>query len=122
MNYESLVESQGIEVLLSLYMGEYQGDILMLVRNRQGQFGILTAGYGSCSVCDALQACDGDADEYDKLAKNLCGSVIWEEPENIIDYLNNKDWEGSYYGRADGLDDFIKEAKETLMLRYLAGF
>lgn len=122
MSYESIIEDQGVEVLNSLYMGDYQGDILMIVRNKAGQFGVLTTGYGSCSGCDALEACYGFKEEEDNLARDLINSVIWHDPENIIEYLDNKDWEGSYYGQAQELSDFIKEIRKELMIRCLGGF
>jgi len=118
VKYEDLTEATGCEVIDSLYMGSYQGDLLMIV-SKDYKFGILSTGYGSCAGCDPLQACRGP-DEYAELAKSLYNNIIWKDPDEIIDYLENKDWETEYYGRQEGLPEFIKKIKEQIIIRYLA--
>lgn len=119
-NYEGLVEATGCEVIGSLWMGDYQGDILMVVR-KDGKFGTVSTGYGSCSGCDFLEGSESD-EERAEYAKGLHDSILWQEPEDIIDYLENKDWEAEYYGRNPEIPDFVSNIKETIILRYLAGF
>lgn len=116
--YEDIINATGCDIIDSLRMGNYQGDILMIV-TKNYKFGILSTGYGSCSNCDKLQACKNHNDRA-KLAKELYKKIIWKEPIEIIDYLQNKDWELEYYGRQKGLPEFIDKVKEQLIIRYLA--
>jgi len=118
VKYEDLIEATGCEVIDSLYMGSYQGDLLMIV-SKNYRFGVLSTGYGSCAGCDALQACR-DPNEYVNLAKSLYDNIVWKEPDEIIDYLENKDWESEYYGKQEGLPEFISKIKEQIIIRYLA--
>ena len=116
--YEGLIEATGCEIIDSLKMGSYQGDLLIVV-SKNYKFGVLSTGYGSCSGCDSLQACNNHNDRA-KLAKKLYGKIMWKEPTEIIDYLQDKDWETEYYGKQKGLPKFIEEVKEQIIIRYLA--
>jgi hypothetical protein len=116
--YEDLVEATGCEIIDSLRMGSYQGDILMVV-SKNYKFGVLSTGYGSCSGCDSLQACNDNSDRAE-LAIKLYDKIIWKEPDEITDYLQNKDWEAEYYGGQEDLPEFIDKVKEQIIIRYLA--
>lgn len=117
-SYEKIIEATGCEIIDSLYLGSYQGDLLMIV-TKNYMFGILSTGYGSCSGCDKLKGCDNDT-ERAELAKKLYESIMWKDVNEIIDYLENKDWQLEYYGREKGIPEFIKNVKEQLIIRYLA--
>jgi hypothetical protein len=118
VRYEDLIIATGCDIIDSLRMGNYQGDLLMIV-SKNYRFGILSTGFGSCPACDSLQACNSNSQRA-RLAKELHDSIVWKEPEKIIDYLENKDWEAEYYGRQKGLPEFIEKVKEQLIIRYLA--
>ena len=116
--YEEIIEATGCEIIDSLYLGSYQGDLLMIV-TKDYMFGVLSTGYGSCPACDKLKSCDND-NKRAYLAKELYESIMWKDVNEIIDYLENKDWQLEYYGGEKGLSKFIKNIKEQLIIRYLA--
>ncbi|MHA2280257.1 MAG: hypothetical protein ACXAC5_05305 [Promethearchaeota archaeon] len=116
--YEELIEATGCEIIDSLKMGSYQGDLLMIV-SKNYRFGVLSTGYGSCAGCDELQGCYTHNDRAE-LAKKIYGKIIWKEPTKIIDYLQDKDWETEYYGKQKGLPEFVDKVKEQIIIRYLA--
>ncbi len=74
---------------------DYQGDSRVLF-DCDGRVGHLVFGWGSCSGCDALQACD----TYDDL-QNLCDSlqddILWFDTyQEALDWFNSHDWQGDY--------------------------
>lgn len=64
MSYGAALIAAGCDVLECEYTGSYQGEWYALVRV-DGEIGIVTGCYGSCSVCDAFEAEFG-YDEEDK--------------------------------------------------------
>jgi hypothetical protein len=122
-SYMQLVESYGLEVIESLMLGSYQGDILMVLRNDSGQFGLLVTGYGSCSGCDALEGCRGKAKELETLRSDLCDSIVWYGCGDFVEYITTKDFKLEYYGQKemDKLKPFIAAAKEKVLLYGLSG-
>ena len=128
-SYQSLVESYGYEILTSISLGSYQGDMLMIVGNNNRQYALFVTGYGSCSGCDALCACDVYDDDQktiknlEKLRENMCSGIIFSTPNELIEKLDTKDWAGEYYGGStDSAEfrEFIRNAKEQLIIRQLA--
>lgn len=135
IDYSLLITSYGLEIISLLEMGSYQGDLLFLVRNDSGLFGIAATGYGSCSGCDALMGCLGYNFDYGKkqhilnkqqkkeleeVREDLCGRIIWYSAEEMVEYLNTKDWNLEFYGREKELMPWVKEIKETILLCSLA--
>lgn len=59
MGYENLIATGGVDVVDSVYSGDYQGDLFMIVE-RDGKYGYAVTGYGSCSGCDAYEASRDD--------------------------------------------------------------
>ena len=90
-SYGGLVGTLGVEILLQESDHDYQGDSMMLLQDGS-RYGYLSFGWGSCSGCDALQACDSLAD-YEALRDGLEGSIKWfgSLPE-VVGYLRGKDW------------------------------
>lgn len=122
LDYTTLVKSYGYEIVNSISLGSYQGDIIMIV-GRGNEYGLLTTGYGSCSGCDALQACGDSAKELEKLREDLCNSVIFESAGDLVERLDTKDWEGDYYSleaNSSEFREFLTKTKEELLLRHLA--
>lgn len=90
-SYEDLINSFGHEVLLQKDSGDYQGDSWFLLKNGD-QYGLLTFGWGSCSGCDALQACDSYK-EVVELQSELWNSIQWfDNKEATLFYLRTKDF------------------------------
>lgn len=58
-SYKDLFVIAGNDILLDETLGSYQGDYLFYLVNKfTGKHGFVVVGYGSCSGCDALEACD----------------------------------------------------------------
>ena len=82
VDYGQIVNSWGYEVLDLSMTGSYQGDYEALLRDKDGRYGIVVFGYGSCSGCDALQAVepwgdDGDWTAVIELRDSLARDVRW---------------------------------------------
>ena len=56
-DYRPMIDSFGYEILLQVDDKDYQGDSRLLFRD-VSRYGILIFGWGSCSGCDSLQACE----------------------------------------------------------------
>lgn len=107
-DYSLLLDSFGYENLLQVDDDDYQGDSRVLYRNGE-QYGFLTFGWGSCSGCDALQACD-TLEQADQLRKELHDQIIWKSPDEMLAYMRNHDWKGDY-GYSP---EFVKKSIEIL--------
>ena len=93
-NYIPLLRSMGFSILLTVDDNEYQGDSRVLFEDGD-QYGILFFGWGSCSGCDALQACESYED-LEKLRTELLDDIRWGTAEETLKYLKEHDWEGDY--------------------------
>lgn len=71
MSYESALIAAGCNVVEFEQFGSYQGDWYAMVEF-EGEKGVITGCYGSCSYCDAFEGeigyC-GDEDGYDEKLK-----------------------------------------------------
>lgn len=109
-NYDQIVATFG-RVLVETSDGDYQGDSLYLITD-ETRFGILTFGWGSCSGCDALEACSSQSD-LDSLQDDLEKSIVWFD--NHADARAHLDGEGiksSYLN--DRLVSDFKKALDAL--------
>jgi hypothetical protein len=83
-----------------------------------GKYGYILFGWGSCSGCDALQACD-DMEDLNALAQSMWDSIAWyDTPQELINWIKTHDYEGDcleYYG--DELHDFLHKAISILESR-----
>lgn len=73
-DYQPMLNEFG-EILIQVDEEAYQGDSFLLYKN-DNKYGFLTFGWGSCSGCDALQACD-TIDEVQELMDNLYNAIKW---------------------------------------------
>lgn len=107
-NYDPLLESFGYEILLQVDDKDYQGDSRVLYRDGT-RYGLLIFGWGSCSGCDALQAC-GSYEEIEELRKELHDGIRWfDSAEEALKYFEEHDWEGDFYWNDDETKRFINE-------------
>jgi len=121
---EELIKSTNSDVINTTYLGNYSGDALMILR-RDNKFGLLIFGYGSCSGCDALKACNDYKDLYN-LREALHKSVIWKEYTEFVEYLKDKDWDAEFYCAGDKkrttlIKQFVKESKSKMLMTHLSG-
>lgn len=93
---------------------DYQGDTRVLFAPKDGQYGFLVIGWGSCSGCDALQACSSIAD-VQKLADEIEASCVWLDREAMIAKLTTwESTEGQHWWHAEEGKRFVAEALAAL--------
>ena len=73
--YHEGFKSLGIEILEWVTFGIYQGDYAVIVK-KDKTLGFVVIGYGSCSGCDALEACDS-SEEYNDLISSVLKDIYW---------------------------------------------
>lgn len=111
--YNPLLESLGHKILLQVDDHDYQGDSRLILKNAKNQYGLLIFGWGSCSGCDALQACDSYA-ALDALRTKLNNRIEWMSKKALYLYIVNKDWEVEWAWHADETKEFIEKAQALL--------
>lgn len=111
-DYGPLLQSFEYEILLQVDDSDYQGDSRLIYRNGD-QYGMLIFGWGSCSGCDSLQACES-MKEIAELRDSLHGQIKWDSLRGLHDYITGKDWELEYSWHADETKDFVEKAKALL--------
>jgi hypothetical protein len=108
-DYTPMIDSFGTLILREDEEG-YQGDTFCIIA-REGKFGFLVFGWGSCSGCDALQACR-NYDDLQELADNLESSIKWFDSLFLLkEYLclddsRQYDW----YGHSSVFKTFLDKA------------
>lgn len=117
-DYQPLLTSFGYEILLQVDDQGYSGDSRLLYRSRSSdgkeRFGILIFGWGSCSGCDALQACDSYED-IERLRANTGNQIRWfDSAEEALEWVRFHDWEGDYGYRTEEQQEFIRRIQEIL--------
>ena len=99
-DYQPIINDFG-KVVIQIDDKNYSGDSRILYDNdtRYGEtrtIGILIFGWGSCSGCDALQACNSYA-EVDKLIAELRNKILWfPDHATALAYATTHDWKGDY--------------------------
>jgi hypothetical protein len=111
-DYDPLLESMGYEILLQIDDEDYQGDSRLLFKNGD-QYGLLIFGWGSCSGCDALQACD-TFKEIEELREGLNNDIKWDTREGLLKYIEEKDWELEWSWHAEETKEFVDKVIELL--------
>lgn len=100
-SYREITDKFG-EALITVEDMDYQGDTRILLKGHDGKFGYLLFGWGSCSGCDALQACTTLSD-VEELAQILYSQIKWFESKNAVRFFFlTHDWEGDFtFNRAE---------------------
>lgn len=112
-DYTPLLESFGYEILLKVDDEGYQGDSRLIFKDGD-RYGLLIFGWGSCSGCDALRACES-YDEIDKLRHELLNDIRWfNSAKEILDYITHHDWTLEFCWYSDEFKMFIRKAKKIL--------
>lgn len=107
-DYQPIVNSFGT-VAVQVDDSDYQGDSRVLYHD-ENRFGWLQFGWGSCSGCDALQACDTWSD-LQGLVDDLRSQVKWfDSKDEAISFFENHSWDTDYSCRSDEQKDFIQKS------------
>jgi hypothetical protein len=104
-DYTPIIQSFG-HIIVRTDEDGYQGDTFVLL-GKDDRYGFLVFGWGSCSGCDALQACDS-YDDIDALITQLENTIHWFDTfEAAQTYINDDPARrGSYYYHADTWTEF----------------
>lgn len=116
IHYADLVHECCGELLANQCIGDWQGDEHFLVK-RGDEYAHVVLGYGSCSHCDTLQACQDAEDPFAELAEyanDVAGRIMWRTKDEIMTYLKEHDAEGSWYGGGEDWKQFQKECFDAL--------
>jgi hypothetical protein len=106
-NYEPIINEIG-NVLIQVDDEDYQGDSRILYE-KDGKYGFLIFGWGSCSGCDALQSCNS-IKEIQDLIDDLLNDVKWfDSLEDLKTYFKQKDWKLDYSWHYDETKHFVKK-------------
>jgi hypothetical protein len=109
--YSPILESFGT-IALRVDDNDYQGDSRVLYQAGE-TFGLLIFGWGSCSGCDALQACESP-EEVDGLIQRLNDQVRWLPRAEMLAYFEAHDWEGDYCWHSEETREFVEKALALL--------
>lgn len=111
-DYQPMLNAFGT-IIIQVDDHDYQGDSRLLYQ-KGDQFGVLIFGWGSCSGCDALQAC-GSLEEVQKLCNSLQNQIIWfNSAEDALLWFKTHDWRGSFLWSASETKEFIDKCIEYL--------
>ena len=110
-DYDYLMDCIEGDIICKASGGDWQGDSWFLFK-QDNNYGYLVFGWGSCSGCDALQACT-NVDDVEELLTHLNDSIIWKDKEEMLEYFKTKDWSTEFfysYGNIDtNFDGFKNE-------------
>lgn len=109
-DYNDVVALFEHDVLAQYEEEDYQGDSWYVLLNGS-RYGWLTFGWGSCSGCDALQACS-NAQEVNELRDELYRSITWyDSKKELLEWLESKEWSTEYSSPST---DFIQEVGKIM--------
>lgn len=110
VSYQSLIESCGVEILLDVEEDNWQGDSYLILEHLDTlHLGFLTFGWGSCSGCDAFQACESDK-EFEELRDALWNGIRWfDTKDELVAWIKKHDWKGDF-GDEYTKREFVKQA------------
>lgn len=113
VNYQQLIDSFGT-VLIQEDSNDHQGDTFALILGDDGRLGFLVFGWGSCSGCDALQACETNA-EVANLRNELLDSIRWfDSPAEAAQFFLQHDFAGDWHASSPVMAAFRAATLEHL--------
>lgn len=113
-DYQPIVDAFG-NIILQESDDDYQGSTWVLYQDND-KIGFLRFGWGSCSGCDALQACRS-IEEIQELMDELWQSIMWFETKaEALQFFVEHDWEGDWDYQVSESRQFIEKATQLLGL------
>ena len=110
--YDCIAKQLG-DVIHETRIGDYVGDYLYLLAD-DARRGFLVQGYGSCSGCDAWEACLSAKDAQD-LIEYMYNSVHWEDsPDAMFRWIRDRDWKGQWTWHEEETCTFLSECAALL--------
>jgi len=110
-DYHPLLASLEFNILLQIDDEYYHGDSRLIVKEQYGdRYGMLIFGWGSCSGCDALQACNS-MKEIDDLRNEIMAKVQWfDSAAELLSFIEGRDWETQYCWHEEMTRKFVAVA------------
>lgn len=107
LGYQPILNAFG-NIALQVDDDNYSGDSRVLY-NEDGKFGVLIFGWGSCSGCDALLACDTH-EEIQEVIDELQGRITWlDDALSALHYFKTHDWQGDYSWHYEETKEFVEK-------------
>jgi hypothetical protein len=111
-NYRPMIEAFG-NIAVQVDDCDYQGDTRILYDNDR-KIGFLIFGWGSCSGCDALQACE-NIEEVQNLCNELQDDIKWfDSKEEALAWANEKDWDTEWFWHENEGREFVQKVIDYL--------
>lgn len=111
-DYSPMLDSFGT-IVLQVDDEHYQGDSRVLYQDGE-RIGYLQFGWGSCSGCDSLQACNSYS-MIDALIDELRTDIKWFDTKAAaLSWFKSHDWEGDYSSHSEEQKQFVSEAIKWL--------
>lgn len=111
-DYNKIVSSFG-NVAIQVDDSDYQGDTRVFY-DEGTSYGYLQFGWGSCSGCDALQACN-TISEIQSLMDSLKDQIKWFPLKHeALDFFERHDWQGDYSSHREEQQEFVKKVIKYL--------
>lgn len=113
MSYQNAIEGLDLTVIEQAYVGDYQGDWFAVLFDgsfmaKDKTYGFLVVGYGSCSGCDAWQACYTAEERLQELSQ-IVGNIKWfSNLQDLKDYVASQERGTQWYYHADEYAAFQK--------------
>jgi hypothetical protein len=111
-DYDELVTSRGASIVTSESDDGYEGDTYYLLA-QDGRYGYLVVGWGSCSGCDALEACVDFGDVRD-LRDRLLSEVTWGTAAEVAAHIEARTELTDFYAREPAFKEFKRQAAIAL--------
>jgi hypothetical protein len=104
-NYQPIIDEFG-NILVQVDDNDYQGDSRILYE-KDGKYGYLIFGWGSCSGCDGLQACENIKD-IQSLMDGIESDIKWfDSLGELKQYFKDKDWKLEFSWHSNETKEFI---------------
>ena len=111
-DYQPMIDAFG-KVAIQVDDDAFQGDTRVLYDN-DGKIGFLIFGWGSCSGCDALQACVTFYD-VQELCDELQNDIKWfDSKEDALKWAKEKDWATEWFWHEEEGKEFVQKVIEYL--------
>ena len=111
-NYDELIASMELRILVQEHDDDYQGDSYYIFKKGR-EYGVLIFGWGSCSGCDALQACDSVA-EVTNLRDDLYDRIQWLSKSGLREWLANRNEANDWWLNYSQGRTFLARARELV--------
>lgn len=106
-DYQPIIDDFG-DVLVQVDDDDYQGDTRVLLK-KDNKYGLLNFGWGSCSGCDALKACNSYSD-VQELINQLEADIEWFDTlQEAKNYILSQNREVSYFYHEAEWKDFCAQ-------------